>query len=181
MDKSIKFQEFVSKNPPPFLPGDPLYWFCNESGEINKQEGGIGPIVLTEDWEWKFIDLDNGEIVSPNQDAYLCITKEAAKMFRDNVGTVEYAVFMPDPEGLIIVDEKNYSFVFKKSFDVLNMTIDQSYIDYVLESDDEVKPGMVVWFGKHVCVITEDGVIDDEIISADCKKGKRILEDIFDE
>ena len=79
MDKSINFMEFVIKNPPPCMPGTKLYWFDEETGDIRLDEHGIESIVLDSDWIWKIIDPDNGEIVTPNENQFFCITKNTAQ------------------------------------------------------------------------------------------------------
>ena len=181
MSKSNDFLEFVKNNPPACVPGDRLYWFDEESGEIKQDDRGIEAIVLDEDWTWKIIDPDNGDIVGPNENQYFCITKEDAKNFRDKVGTVKYAIFVRDESGRICVDYKQYSLLATKTFDVTMVSIDDCYIDYVVDHDEDVMPDMVVWFGRMAYMITENGVIPNCHISADGKMGTRILEDIFDQ
>lgn len=181
MEKSINFLEFVTKNQPPCVPGTKLYWFDEESGEIRLDDHGIGAIVLDSDWTWKIIDPDNCELVTPNESQYFCITKEDAKKFRDKVGEVRYAIFKLDPNGDITFEDETYSYVTIKTFDVREMDIDQCYIDYVVDTDDEVKPGMAIWFGRAAYQIMENGVKTDCIVKAKNKTGMRILEDAFDD
>lgn len=181
MDKSINFMEFVTQNQPPCVPGTKLYWFDEETGELRLDDRGIESIVLDSDWKWKIIDPDNGEIVEPNTNQYFCITKEDAKKFRDAIGEVKYAIFEHDPNGDITFEDENYTYVKLKSFNACDVDIDQCYIDYVVDTDEEVQPGMAVWFGRSAYQILENGVRTGGCIKAKTKETKRVLEDAFEE
>ena len=181
MDKSINFMEFVIKNPPPCMPGTKLYWFDEETGDIRLDEHGIESIVLDSDWIWKIIDPDNGEIVTPNENQFFCITKEDAKKFRDKVGEVKYAIFELDPNGEISFEGEMYTYVKLKSFNACDVDIDQCYIDYVVDTDVEAKPGTAIWFGVSAYQILENGVRNGGAVRATTKETKRVLEDVFEE
>ena len=181
MDKSINFMEFVTKNPPPCVPGTKLYWFDEETGDIRLDEHGIESIVLDSDWIWKIIDPDNGEIVTPNENQFFCITKEDAKKFRDKVGEVKYAIFELYQNGEISFEGEMYTYVKLKSFNACDVDIDQCYIDYVVDTDDEAKPGTAIWFGVSAYQILENGVRNGGAVRATTKETKRVLEDVFEE
>lgn len=183
MDKSRDFLEFVKKNPPPCLPTDRLFWFDDETGEIRQDEHPIGSLVLDENWEWKIIDSDNGEIIAPNETQYFCITPEDAKKFRDKVTSVVYVVFKPDVNGSVIVGEKEKFSYFKFGTltDIKSIGITEDYFSAILKMDAEIESGMVIKFERNSYIVCDGGNVEDCFIEVTDKKTKRILEDVFEE
>lgn len=182
MNRSKDFLEFVSENPPPCMPDDKLFWFDEETGEIKQDHHCIGSLVLTENWEWKIIDDDSGELITPNENQYFCITPEEAKKFRDKVLGVKYAVLQPDEEGKIMVGTEPYSYLKASTLkDIASMGIHEDYFAAILRHDSEVKVGMVIFFEKNSYRVCEGGNVESCFIKSMDKKSKRILEDEFED
>lgn len=182
MNKSKSFLEFVRDNLPPCLPGDKLYWFDDETGEIKQDERPVGKIVLDEKWEWKIIDSDNGELVTPNETPYMCITAYDAKRFRDQVASVKYAFFRPDQKGSVVIDGENYSY-YKDGVlrQIDELSVSEDYFSAILKINQNIKVGTVVVFKtNNSYVLAEDGIFEECLIKFMDKKTKRILEDIFE-
>lgn len=181
MNKSKNFLEFVKNNPPPCLPDDVLYWFDEETGEIKKDTHPIGTLVLDENWEWKIIDDDTGEVIAPNETQYFCVTPEDAKKFRDKVTSVVYVVFKPDANGTVTVEEEKYSY-FKSAIltDIKSMSVNEDYFAAILKGDAEIKPGMAIRLKRNSYLICEGGNVEECGIIITDKETKRILEDAFE-
>ena len=182
MNKSKNFLEFVKNNPPPCVPDDILYWFVEETGEIRQDSHPIGTLVLDENWEWKIIDEDTGEIVTPNETPYFCITPEDAKKFRDKITSVVYVVFKPDANGSVIREEEKYSY-FKtdKLTDIKTMTVNEDYFDAIFKKDSEIKPGMIIRLKHDSYLVCDGGNVENCVAKVTDKETKRILEDSFEE
>lgn len=181
MNKSKDFLEFVKNNPPPCLPDDILYWFDEETGEIRQDSHPIGTLVLDENWEWKIIDDDTGEIVTPNETQYFCITPEDAKKFRDKITSVVYVVFRPDVKGLVTMEEEKYSFFKSDTLtDIKSMSINEDYFAAILKKDAEIEPGMVIRLKHNSYLVCEGGNVEDCVMKITDKETKRILEDVFE-
>lgn len=182
MNRSKDFLEFVKKNPPPCLPDDKLFWFDDETGEIKQDKHCVGSLVLDENWEWKIIDSDNGDLVTPNEDQYFCVTPKDAKKFRDKVSGVKYAVLQPDAEGQIMVGDEPYSYLKANILkDIASMGIHEDYFSAILRQDSEVEIGMVIFFKRNSYLICEGGNVEECFIESMDKKSKRILEDEFED
>lgn len=182
MNKSKEFIEFVTKNPPPCFPGDKLFWLEQETGEIKQDSKGIGSIVLDENWEWKIIDDNDGELITPNKTPYFCITAEDAKKFRDKVECVKYVVFKPDANGTVIIDDETFSFLkVAKLENIASLRWYEDYIVAIMKQDHDVKLGMAIRFERTCYMLTEKGRVDEAFIDSMDKETKRIWEDAFEE
>ena len=179
MDRTKEFLEFVTKNPPPCMPGDRLFWFNDETGEIRQSRDKIKLIALTENWEWKLIDEgEDVTLIVPNEDQYFCFTPEDAKRFRDKVEMVKYAVFNPDYAGNVEFDAKRYSFV--KTSNLTNIAELKWYDDYVstiMKRDPDVRIGTVIMFGTTHYLISAEGKLEEVIAHFIDEKSKLIVED----
>ena len=183
MTNLSKFNEFITNNPPPCIPGDQLYWFDADTGRIfGKRSDRVIGLVLTEKLEWKIIGEDN-ELIIPNEDPYFCLTRENAKKFRDEISNVKYAIFTPSPIGNLLIDDTPFSYVKTESLSPKNVEINDDYITYIIKTDYEVKPGDVIKFdtqGESAYYILDNNTYEECFIKATDKKSKRILEDLFD-
>lgn len=192
MDKSKKFLDFCKLTPPPCLPDEKLYWFNSDTGEIKQDMRSIEGLALTSDWEWRIIDDDENWRI-PNESEYCCLTPEDAKKFRDQLTSVKYAVFRKSDTGNIIgasfdgdrVEEK-YEHFKTATIDVRQMKLTEGYFEYIMRTDEEVKPGMALQFcieetpvNDFYFVINNDKAVEGRLY-AETKVGKRELEDIFD-
>lgn len=138
MSKS-KFLEFVTKNLPPCLPGDKIYWFDCETGQIRLDRNPVKAIALDKNWEWKIVDDDGAaecEFITPNENEYFCLTPEDAKKFRDKVKYVEYTVLENEDSSVVIKKD-----VFTA---IATLGIDEKYLDGILKADSDIKAGMAV-------------------------------------
>lgn len=182
MNKSKDFLEFVKNNPPPCLPDDILYWFDEETGEIRQDTHPIGTLVLDENWEWKIIDDDTGEIITPNETQYFCITPEDAKKFRDKITSVVYVVFKPDANGAVMVGDEKYSFFKSDTLtEIKSIGLNEDYFSAILKRDTEIKPGMVIRLKHNSYLVCDGGNVEECGIIISDKETKRILEDAFEE
>ena len=182
MNRQKEFLEFVTKNPPPCLPGDKLFWLDQETGEIKQDTTGITSIVLDENWEWKIIDDSDEELVTPNKTPYFCITAEDAKKFRDEVECVKYVVFKPDAEGNVVIDDNSFSVLKVATLnDIESLRWYEDYIVAILNKDKDVELGMAIRFERSCYLLTSKGKVDEAFISSMDKESKRILEDVFED
>ncbi len=181
MNRSKDFLEFVKKNPPPCLPDDILFWFDEVTGEIRQDAHIVGSIVLDGNWEWKIIDDDTGELVTPNETQYFCTTPEDAKKFRDKVAEVKYVVFKPDANGTTVIGNETYSYFKSNTLrDIQSIGIHEDYFAAILRNDSEVEVGMVIRFKNNTYRVCDGGNIEECIIKSVDKSTKRILEDEFE-
>ena len=182
MDKSKNFLEFVTQNPPPCVPGQRLFWFDDETGEIRLSDTGVDAIVLDDDWKWAILDRAfQDSYIIPNEDPYYCVTKEDAKKFRDNLGTIKYVILKACEDGDVKVEEVLFRFMKVKTLDVTQLNIDECYIDYLLDHDDEVVPGVAIWFGRSAYIVNESGARPDCMLTPLTKTAKGILEDAIED
>lgn len=181
MNKSKAFLEFVKNNPPPCYPGDRLFWFDCESGGIMQDTNEVSALIINDDWEWKIVDEDTGNLVTPNEDSYFCVTAEDAKKFRDKVVNVKYVVFKLDPEGKVVVNNKTYSFLKADILtDISSLGVDENYLSAILKRDSVVECGMIIKLEKHWCLpLDDEGYYDEYYPTYVDEESQRILEDVF--
>lgn len=190
MNKEKDFLEFVTKNPPLYVPGDDIYYFNPETGKIEKDTTSVFSIALDENWNWQIIDhAASNELITPNEDPFFCTTFENAKKFRDHFSDIKYAILKPSKSGLIVdrETEKTYMHFKTKTLSIKTMQDEDSYISTVLRNDSEVKTGMIIKFcveGKEISpsyLILRNMKYNNSVwLDYFDKKGKRILEDLFD-
>ncbi len=160
MGRLKKFLKFVKKNPPPYLPGEPLYWFDESTGGIRKSETNT-ILALNENWEWKVFDDEDPECGNTcNESPFFCTTRKKAKKFRDKVECVCYSVFIPDSAGDYTVDGKSYSLVKKSSLNTKKLKIDDDYFTATLRDDSDVEVGSVISFDHFSGYVLEGGAYE---------------------
>lgn len=145
MSKKVNFLEFVTDNPPPFLPGQTLYWLDPETGEIRKcTDTRKYSISLTSDWTWKLIDPDDENPITVNENQYYCTTKRRAKEFRDKLGILTYVVLEPAVNGTIFSGGKRYNYFKKGTLDASTLRIKDTFFTAIMKIDTAVKEGMII-------------------------------------
>ena len=146
MSKKIKnFMDFVTKNPPTFVPGQTMYWLDPETGEIRKCTNTRRySIALTSNWEWKLIDPEDENFITVDEDPYYCTTKKRAKEFRDELGILTYVVLEPAEDGTVVADDQRYKFFKKGTLDASTLLIKDTFFTAIMKIDAEVKEGMII-------------------------------------
>lgn len=144
MSNQVNFLEFVSKNPPPFLPGQTLYWLDPDTGQIIKYTTKNYSLALTSDWKWKMFDPVEEKLVTPDEDPYYCTSKQRAREFRNQFGTLTYVVLKPAVNGTITSDGKRYDYFKKGTLDVTKLRLNDTFFTAIMRFDAEVKEGMII-------------------------------------
>ena len=143
MSKKKNFMDFVTANPPAFVPGQTLYWLDPETGEIRKCTNTRRySIALTSNWEWKLIDPEDENFITVDEDPYYCTTKKRAKEFRDKLGILTYVVLEPAEDGTIVADDKRYKFFKQGTLDASTLLIRDTFFTRITKNDPEIKEGM---------------------------------------
>ncbi len=156
MDRLEKFLEFVKKNPPPYLPGEPLYWLDNSTGEIIEDDDVENIIViLNGNWEWQVSENYDGDVINESQ--FYCTSREIAKRFRDKIEAVKYSVFNPDSNGTYLIDGKPYSYVKTFSLNPKEVEIDDDYFKAIFKSDHDVEVGSVIRIDRYLEYVLDNG------------------------
>lgn len=149
MSKKKNFMDFVTANPPAFVPGQTMYWLDPETGEIRKCTNTKKySLVLTSDWEWKLIDPDDENLITVDEDPYYCTTKKRAKEFRDKLGILTYVVLEPAEDGTVVADDKRYKFFKQGTLDASTLLIRDTFFTRIMKNDPEIKEGMIIKMTK---------------------------------
>lgn len=149
MSKKKNFMDFVTANPPAFVPGQTMYWLDPETGEIRKCTNTKKySLVLTSDWEWKLIDPEDENFITIDEDPYYCTTKKRAKEFRDKLGILTYVVLEPAEDGTVVADDKRYKFFKQGTLDASTLLIRDTFFTRIMKNDPEIKEGMIIKMTK---------------------------------
>lgn len=181
MSKKKDFMDFVTSNPPAFVPGQTLYWLDHETGEIRKCTNTRRySIVLTSDWEWKLMDPNDENLITVDEDPYYCTTKQRAKEFRDALGHLTYMVLTPAEDGTIVSSGKRYKYFKLGTLDASTLRIKDTFFTAIMKIDAEVKEGMIIKMAERESyLILPDGKHDQCYTKVEDAQTRILIEESF--